>query len=196
MTEESARERKSEEREEREEASTVTEAWACICGFNTSDKKEFTSHLLFGGKRDGKGVHKSRGFINLETEESILPPWSERTDKQKSEGIPSKKSVAKAEKRETAVLETKRQTEVLEEAQEIKFISKVFTSSYTPIMRAAREAATRFWGWRADMPLENFLDTVIYNFFKEKGIILAGFIVEEEAETIEEKEKEEVAHGS
>jgi len=31
------------------------------------------------------------------------------------------------------------------------------------------------------MPLRNFLDTVIFLFFEEKGIILAGYIISNEA---------------
>lgn len=49
----------------------------------------------------------------------------------------------------------------------------------TPIMITAKEAAVREWGWEREMPFEDFLDTVLYHLFKDRGIILQGYIVEE-----------------
>lgn len=69
------------------------------------------------------------------------------------------------------------QTTVLAEAQQLRVVPKIFTMDYSPIMRAAQDAATRVWGWRPDMPIGNFLDTVLYLFFEEKGITLCGYIV-------------------
>ena len=42
----------------------------------------------------------------------------------------------------------------------------------TPILLSARKAAQREWGWRADMPLENFIDTCLARFFEDRGIDL------------------------
>ena len=75
-----------------------------------------------------------------------------------------------------------RATDTLANAQQITLVPRVYTIDYTPILRSAFEAAMRVWGWRPDMPLANFLDTVIYNFFKEHGITLAAYVVEETEE--------------
>ena len=69
------------------------------------------------------------------------------------------------------------QTNILEEALQLRVVPKIFTMDYSPIMRAAQDAATRVWGWRQNMPIGNFLDTVLFLFFEEKGITLCGYIV-------------------
>lgn len=176
----------SKEREERGEAQAI-EGYGCICGFKTADKKEIARHFLSAGKRDGKGIHKSLGRINLQTGEVIMPPWSERSDEQKSDRRTKKSDAERPVK----------PTEVLSDAQLLKFVPKVYTTEYSSIMRAGQEAAKELWGW-PDMSLGDYLDTVIHMFYKEKGIILAGYIVSNEAkEAIKEKAKqEEETHGS
>jgi hypothetical protein len=57
----------------------------------------------------------------------------------------------------------------------------------TPIMQLARIAATREFGWREDMPWENFLDTCLYHLFKYWGVTLQGYVVDE-------PEKQEVSN--
>ncbi len=53
-------------------------------------------------------------------------------------------------------------------------------SQYTPIMYMARLAAEDKWGWPADLAFEDFIDTCLTHFFKDRGIILQGYIVEDE----------------
>ena len=88
----------SEEREERGEAQAIA-GYGCVCGFKTADKKQFTNHLMFAGRRDGKGIHKSLGRVNLETDEAIMPPWVERSDEQKSESRYAKKKLRSGDSR-------------------------------------------------------------------------------------------------
>jgi hypothetical protein len=53
---------------------------------------------------------------------------------------------------------------------------------YTPIMYMARLAAEEKWGFPGDSPFEDFIDTVLYHFFKDRGITLQGYIVDDEVE--------------
>lgn len=69
------------------------------------------------------------------------------------------------------------QTTNVADAQEIRVVPRIYTMDYSPMMRAGQDAATRLWGWRANMPLGNFIDTVLYLFFEEKGVTLCGYIV-------------------
>lgn len=62
----------------------------------------------------------------------------------------------------------------------IKFKGIEIPCHYTPIIAMAREAAVERWNWDPNTSLEDFLDSVIYYFFKDRGIVLQGYIVEEE----------------
>ena len=61
-------------------------------------------------------------------------------------------------------------------------------AQYTPIMDIAKQAATEEWNWNSDMRFEDFIDTILYHFFKDRGITLQGYIVDE-------KVKQEVEAG-
>lgn len=181
----------SERSEERSEAQAI-EGYGCICGFKTDDKKEMTNHLLFAGRRDGKGVHKSLGRINLQTGEVIVPPWSERNDAQKSETRYARKSGGRTQKSDEE--RPVKQTGVLANAQELRFVPRIYTTDYSPIIRAAQDAAVEFWGWPKDMTLGDFLDTALHFLFMEHGITLAGYTISDEArEAIEAKHKAQEA---
>lgn len=151
------------------------EGYGCSCGFTTDDLGEFRRHLTSKGKVE-KGKHKSLGRVNLQTGEVIMPPVKDRTTEQKKASVYGKRKTDGA-------TETTKTTE-LSAAQQVKFVPRVFTCDYTPVMRAAQEAAIREWGWRSDMPLDNFLDTVLHIAFKDRGIILAGYIVEREDQNV------------
>jgi len=158
-----------------EQGENMTEqkiGYGCICGFKTADKKKFNSHVLLEARKDGKGTHKSLGRIDLETGEVVTPPWAERSREERQRTKYSGKGKNGGDGRV-------QQTSILAEAQEIRVVPRMYTMDYSPIMRAAQDAATKFWGWRPDMPLGNFLDTVLFLFFQEKGITLCGYIVDE-----------------
>jgi len=53
-------------------------------------------------------------------------------------------------------------------------------SVYTPIMYMARLAAEDKWGWSGDISYEDFIDICLYHFFKDRGITLQGYIVDED----------------
>lgn len=62
----------------------------------------------------------------------------------------------------------------------IGFAALQLRCQYTPIMYMARLAAENKWGWSGKIPFEDFVDTVFYHFFKDRGIVLQGYIVEDE----------------
>ena len=198
-----------EEVQEEESESQAIEGYACTCGLRTIDVDEFRGHM--GKFRKRPAEHHSLGRVNFDTGEVTMPPAKERSKEQWQEAKYGKRDetrVAESPKediRGSKKVVTKKgpiPTEVLGQAMEIKFVPRVYTIDYSPILRIAQDAAVKYWGWRPEMPLGNFIDTVIYLFFKEKGIILAGYIVEEtEEEKLEretaietyQKEKKEVA---
>lgn len=53
-------------------------------------------------------------------------------------------------------------------------------SVYTPIMYMARLAAEDKWGWSGKIAYEDFIDVCLYHFFKDRGITLQGYIVDDE----------------
>lgn len=108
-----------------------------------------------------------------------MPAYNERSSEEKK----ASRNAVHKEKGKTSLPGGARLTEVLDEATELKFTPRVLTANLTPIIQTGMIAAQRVWGWRTDMPLINFLDTVIYNYFREHGIRLAAYIVEEPAGT-------------
>jgi len=157
--------------------------YGCICGFSTPDKKEFTNHVMLSARKDGRGTHKSIGRVNMKTGEIVARPWAERSRQEKKETkyktTPSSGggggAVISEEEKKGKIFTTT----LAVEAQQIRLVPKVFTMDYTPILRAAQDAATKYFGWRPDMPLDNFIDTCLYHFFLEKGVTLCGYIVDE-----------------
>jgi len=169
------------------------EGYACTCGFKTPDLSEFRKHLYHAVKEEG---HKSLGRVNFETGEIIMPPASERTPEQWKEaryGRNMEKTVKSEKPKSTSKPGGAKPIEVAASAMQLRFTPRVYTIDYSPIIRIAQNAAIKYWGWRTDMPLGNFLDTVIFLYFKEKGITLAGYIIEE---TDEEKTQRETAVAS
>ena len=165
-----------------QDESQAVEGYGCTCGFTTIDNKEITSHVWKMSGQDGKGTHKSLGRINLQTGEVILPPYRQRTAEQKRLSVYAKKGAG-------ANAPPQKTTEVLAGAQEVRFVPRVYTTDYSPIMRAAQEAAVEFWGWPKDMTLGDFLDTALHFLFMEHGITLAGYIISDEARKALEAER-------
>lgn len=64
----------------------------------------------------------------------------------------------------------------------VRFSGVRIDCEYTPIMYIARQAATEKWNWNSDIRFEDFIDTILYWFFKDRGITLQGYIVDEEVE--------------
>jgi hypothetical protein len=160
-----------------EEESQAIEGYGCQCGYTTDDLDNLRNHLMQEGRKDGKGVHKSLGRINILTGDVVLPPWNERTH---AERMASSVGVKQGGVKLSPVggISPNRQTDSLSEASEIKFVPRVYTATLSPILQTAYVAAQRAWGWRPEMPFINFLDTVVYNYFKEHGCILAAYIIE------------------
>lgn len=168
--------------------SQAIEGYKCSCGYTTDQKGLFNAHIMLGSKKEGKGTHKSMGRVNLLTGESTMPPCKDRTKEQLAASVYSPTRQAK-------IKQAAMTTDILNSANEIKFVPRIYTCTFTPIMQAARAAATKIWGWREDMPLENFLDTVLYYFYKEHGIQLGGYIVDDDIISEEVEPEEEVVNG-
>lgn len=157
------------------------EGYLCSCGFTTDDLSTFRGHIAAGSKE--KDAHRSKGRVNLLSGEITMPPFAERTKEQKKET-----SIGKRKKESTSGDGGGiKVTEILSQASTIKFVPRQMTCTYTPIMASGLEAVTRIFHWREDMPFENFLDTIIYNYLLEHGIQLAGFIVDDSIREAEEK---------
>lgn len=175
--------------------------YGCICGWKTTDKVAFTSHCMFESQKEGKGTHKSLGRIDMETGEVVMPPEEKRSAEEKKKSKYKVKTAADSGGGGGggaggggggdngggggggggggAKTQTLQGTKELADAQQLRMVPKVFTAGYTPIMRIAQDAAVRYFGWRPDMPFENFIDTVLYYYFLEKGITLVGYVVDD-----------------
>jgi len=147
--------------------------YGCQCGFQTPDISKFRSHLLWSGRAE-PGIHKSLGKIDSTTGQLIAPPYAERPHDPTARVIFGKKG------QDGTSETTTQQTKEPAKAQAVRFVPRILVCDYTPIMRAAQEAASEFYGWDRNMPLEDFIDTILHAFFKDRGIILAGYYIEKE----------------
>ena len=142
--------------------------YLCTCGFTTPNSKQFTSHVMWGSKEEGKGTHVSKGLIDPTTGVVIKKPYHPKSKKKTDDGYKGKTVLPK--------------TRNAAEASALRFVPKIMECSFTPIMRAAREVTIREWGWDPDMPLETFFDTILHAFFEDRDIILAGYIIRSQLE--------------
>ena len=165
----------------------ANDGYGCKCGETFDFLNDFRTHLSTGGARDGKGVHASIGRISMETGEVTLPPWNQRTKEQKLASMYGKKKQKDSDTPKKAT-DISRPTSVLGDATQVKFVPRVFSCDYSPVMMAGQQAAQKLFGWPR-MPLNDFIDTVIYRYFKRCGVTLSGFIIEETEEERIEREK-------
>ena len=176
-------ETRTSETQETSEAQAI-EGYACSCGFVTPDLNKFKGHQMTWARRD-KENHQSLGRVNIETGEIVMPPAKDRTKEQWAEAKYGKKLELSEQPSSSPSVRQKasiQQTEAMARAMQIRFVPRIYTIDYSPILRAAQDASIEFWKWPADMSLGDFIDTVCYMFFKEKGITLVGYIVEETEE--------------
>jgi hypothetical protein len=168
--------------------SQAIEGYKCSCGYMTDDKGKFFHHMGVANRADGPGVHKSEGRVNMTTGEITMPPYEQRTKEQKLASVHAKRT----QKLDMAGKVTAvRTTDILASASEIKFIPRIFTTTYTPIMHQAQDAAVRWFGWPANMSFEDFLDTVLFKAFKMWGIELGQYGVDETlVKAAEERKKQ------
>lgn len=178
------------------EGSQAIEGYKCICGFITDDKTTFNNHLRFESLGH-KGEHKSMGRVNMTTGDITMPPYNERTKEQRQqskyavktkkpeghEGLPPTETpVKRGRGRPSKQISPPpgRGTENLMLASEIKFVPRIYTCTFTPIMQQSWHAAVNLLGYRPDMPWENFLDTILFKYFKSIGINLGDYTVSDE----------------
>lgn len=182
----------TEEQEERAEnsESQAIEGYGCSCGFRTEDMTEFRTHVMLMSSQDGKGTHTSVGRVNMQTGEIVMPPWGKRTKEQQQRSTHGKHKRKVTTGSTSVVALPIKTTDVLDSAQELRFVPRIYQTDYSPIMRAAQEASVEFWGWPADMTFGDFLDTALHLLFREHGITLAGYTISEEARKALQAEKE------
>lgn len=149
------------------------EGYGCQCGFKCNSLADLRRHFLREPRNDPPGTHKSLGRINLQTGEKTLGTWTERT--------PEQKRTSAYSVRRAPPVEPLKLTDNLASAQQIKWVPRVFTTDYTPIMRAGRAATARLWNWPEDMPLDRWMDLIVQSWFKDRGVTLAAFVIDEEA---------------
>jgi len=131
----------AEEQEERVENSEaqVIEGYGCSCGFRTEDMKEFRTYVVLVSLHDGKGTHRSIGRVNMQTGEVVMPVWDKRTKEQKQRSTYGKNKQKVVTGRTGLVAALIKRTEILADAQEVRFVPRVYTTDYSPIMRAVQE---------------------------------------------------------
>lgn len=137
-----------------------SEHYYCTCGFHTDDQTIYKTHLLQAGQGNIPGKH--RGGFRLDVKTGDIYPASRS---KKKRPLPAGSGYLTTDQNQ---------------ATTFRAVPRIMTFTHTPIMQAGYAAAVNVWGWRKDMPIENFFDTIIYNFFKEHGIQLAGYIIEDE----------------
>lgn len=185
-----------------------SDLYGCSCGQSFRFKKEFNSHQMGAGKLE-KGAHKSIGRLSPETLEVTMPPYLQRTKEQKAASVyaakqekagqanppeetpltppeseaptpPETVSEAKtAKKKKTKTTATGPvATSIMGSASSLNLITRSYTIDFPPILRLAMEASKRFWAW-PDLPLGDFIVTIVYRYFKGCGITLGGIEIDE-----------------
>lgn len=159
------------------------EGYLCSCGQKEIDVNKFKKHMLITAK--DRSNHESMGRINFDTGEIIMPPAKHRTKEQwriaKYGNKPETVPVGKGGRTPTQI----KPAEILAQATSLRLIPRIYTIDYSPIMRSAHQAVHELWGWPTDMTLGEILDTILHTFFKDRGVTLGGYIIEE---TPEQKE--------
>jgi hypothetical protein len=151
--------------------------YGCSCGDKFPTRALFISHLGHPPKDDKE--HKSIGRIDAISGAVTMPPWNQRTKEQKEASRFAKRTQTNATQKNPSAIPTSILTSNVDVAQSIKFVPRVMSVDMTTILRLAPLAAHNEWGWPLvgpDLPLEDFIDTCINGFFKDRGIILQGYI--------------------
>lgn len=152
--------------------------YVCTCGYQETNSGKFGGHIVNMHRKE-PGKHTSKGLINVATGEVIRPPAAQRTQQQKTAAEKESRMKRKAAK-EATKLSVTQFTSNLASAQQIQFVPRIVTVDFSPIMRAAYDCARNLWGW--DMDFGDFLDTWLYNSFKEHKVTLNTYTVDETEE--------------
>ena len=107
--------------------------------------------------------------------------WQDKGGQVKAEpGMPSTDAEAAAEKHIGKLAKGAILTDDPREATIARFRPKVIEIPLTPTLLLAIEAAHREWGGPKAPPLHEFIDRVVYQAFRDRGIILQAYIKEDE----------------
>ena len=159
----------------------INDGYKCSCGEVFEKRALFFSHIGRSNKlakKNGTPHHDTLGRVDMITGEITMPPYKDRTKEQKNESKHGKRALSLGADGTTRPIRT---TDVLAQASEIRFVPRIYSTTYTAIMQQGQDAAVKVWGWRGDMPFENFIDTVIFLYFKEHGIELGRYTVDPKA---------------
>lgn len=132
-------------------------------------KKDQAFKLFAEGKKPGSPEVKSLGLAS-KTRYNYFQEW-------KKAGVLVKTKAQEIERGEV-LFSSLPVTNDINKAQFLKFQPYVFNCVYTQIMHIARVVSIKEWGWPEDLPFEDFIDTIVYHFFKDRGITLQEYIVE------------------
>lgn len=132
-------------------------------------KKNQAFKLFAEGKKPGSPEVKSLGLAS-KTRYNYFQEW-------KKPGAPVKTKAQEIEQSQVSISSLP-VTDDIDKAQFIKFNPYVFNCRYTRIMHIARLVTIKEWGWPEDLPFEDFIDIILYHFFKDRGITLQEYIVE------------------
>lgn len=166
------------------QGSTEGKVYSCSCGFSDPELARFRRHLLDGGKADGKGTHKSlhTRLAKPLVEKPLGSPLGGDGEHPPPNAPPKAERGGDGNKPARTIAKTGN----IREAVRIRVVPREFVLQNSMIFFQAMEAAINLWGWPTDVTPEDFLETYLYKSFKQRGITLGGYAVEEE-------EKEAVA---
>lgn len=174
--------------EEGENGLQSGEGYKCKCGFVTDNVNTYRGHLMTWGKKE-PGEHAAEGRVDLQTGEITMPAYTRRNSQQKA----ASREAVKSQDRKQGKAGSFKTTEVLGQASQIKFVPRIMTCAFTPIMQAALTVdlgEDSVFKWRENMPFENWLDTIIYHYHREHGVTLAAYVVDDAAFEEEEDPEE------
>lgn len=126
---------------------------------------------LFDRGYDTKAVAKELG-IKKHSAETYQSAWKKKHPTNPETGDKGQKP----ENADNPPREPERPTTSPSDATKLRLIPKILTIDYTPIMMMAQRAAIIEWDWPEDMPPDDFFDTILYHAFKDRGIILQGYV--------------------
>jgi hypothetical protein len=131
-------------------------------------------------KKNDEDLFPEDGEVNSQGDGIINPQGDGVNVGNKTEEIKTKKEIPVY-----SVTSAKMKANIPGVASQLKFINVPMVCPITPIMLNARMLAEIKFGWRKDMPWENFFDTVLVLLFKLYGFTLQGWIEDKQVEDAE-----------
>ncbi len=64
----------------------------------------------------------------------------------------------------------------------LRFSPVLIQCQFTPILYMGKLASINEWGWPENMSFEDWMDLIVYHFFKDRGITLQAYVVDTKLE--------------